>query len=400
MNVKNIMKYVLLGIVFAVGIYFASIAYQKLTSKYIMRDDSNDKKLEEQVATGTLQKMVFAGGCFWCTEASYNSEYGVSSAISGYIGDGAVAPTYEQVSSGDTEYKEGVQVYFNNASTSIKKLLVNYWTHIDPTQADGQFADKGKQYLTAIYYFSEEQKMLAEESKKILEGSNKFGNKKIVVEILDGKKYNFYAAEEYHQDYSAKNPVRYEYYKNGSGRSDFVKEYWYGDKTFENFLKSGNKLNMQNENNKNSWKSFSKEMKEAKLKELNEIQYKVTQKEGTETPFKNEYDKNYEKGIYVDIVSGEPLYLSSDKFDSGTGWPSFVAPINESALTLKTDNYLFYSRTEVRSKIADSHIGHVFNDGPAERGGKRYCMNSAAMRFIPITQMDVQGYDEYINLIK
>jgi peptide methionine sulfoxide reductase msrA/msrB len=235
-KMNNILKYVLLAIISVVGIYFTSIAYQKLTSKYFMRDNSNDNKLEEQVATGTLQKMVFAGGCFWCTEASYNTEYGVSSAISGYIGEGSVAPSYEEVSSGGTNFREGVQVYFNNASTSVKKLLVNYWTHIDPTQDSGQFADKGKQYKTAIYYFTDEQKALAEESKKVLEDSGKFSGKKIIVEILDGKKYNFYAAEEYHQDYSVKNPVRYEYYKNGSGRTNFVKENWYGDKTFNKFL--------------------------------------------------------------------------------------------------------------------------------------------------------------------
>jgi peptide methionine sulfoxide reductase msrA/msrB len=408
---QKIINYVLLGITTIIVIYFASIAYQKLTSKYFMRDNSNDVKLEQEVATGTLQKIVFAGGCFWCTEASYNSEYGVVSAISGYIGEGSATPSYEQVSSGATEYREGVQVYFNNASTSIKKLLVNYWTHIDPAQKDGQFADKGNQYHTAIYYFTEEQKLLAEESRRILEDSKKFGNEKIAVEILDGNKYNFYAAEEYHQDYSVKNPVRYEYYKNGSGRSDFVKENWYGDKTFENFLKQtnlpeekirDNKLIMQNENtnSKTSWKDFTKEMKETKIKELTELQYKVTQKEGTETPFQNEYDKNTEKGIYVDVISGEPLYLSSDKYDSGTGWPSFVKPINENVLTLKTDDYLFYSRTEVRSKIADSHLGHVFDDGPKERGGKRYCMNSAAMKFIPLTDMKDLGYGEYINLIK
>lgn len=348
-----------------------------------MQNDPKILNLETQVKEGKLQKIVFAGGCFWCTEASFNPDFGVKEIISGYFGGTFPNPTYEDVSAHKTDHREAVIVYFENSNTNFKKLLVNYWHDIDPTQADGQFHDIGHQYTNAIYYFTDEQKKLAEESKKVLEDSKKFADKKIAVEIIDGKDFVFYPAEEYHQDYAEKNPVRYEYFKKGSGRADFVKNNWKGDKTFDTFLGNG----------------FSEEIKKQKLQELTALQYKVTQEEGTEPPFQNEYDKNYQKGIYVDIVSGEPLFLSTDKYDSGTGWPSFVKPISPDVVTLLTDNYLIYSRTEVRSKVADSHLGHVFDDGPRDRGGKRYCMNSAAMKFIGEDKMEEMGYGEYKKML-
>jgi peptide methionine sulfoxide reductase msrA/msrB len=383
---------VALLIVLAV-IYAGSVIYQKVNSKInlennLKKENMNINELDSKVKNNEIQKAVFSGGCFWCTEASYDSEYGVLSAVSGFFGgSNPVSPTYEN----HGDYREGVLVYFNNSSTTYKKLLVNYWTHIDPTQQGGQFADVGSSYKTAIYYFNNEQKLLAEESKKILEDSKKFGDKKIHVEILDGRNSEgddreFFPAEEYHQDYAKKNKVRYEYYKNGSGRSEFIKDNWYNDNTFTDFL-----------NNKNMWENFNQNTKQEKLKTLTPLQYKVTQEEGTEKPFENEYDKNYLPGIYVDIVSGEPLFSSSDKFDSGTGWPSFTKPISENILTLKTDYFLFYPRTEVRSKIADSHLGHVFDDGPKDLGGKRYCMNSAALKFIPFDEMDENGYGDYLK---
>lgn len=398
-NTKNNIIALLLFGGFVICAYFATIIYQKFTSKINIevnqeKYNMNIQELDQKVLSGELQKSVFSGGCFWCTEASFDPEYGVVQAVSGFFGGTSPNPTYE--SHGD--HREGVLVYFNNASTSYKKLLVNYWKHIDPTQDNGQFADIGSSYKTAIYYFNNEQKELANESKTILQESKKFGDKKIVVEILNGTDYAFFPAEEYHQDYAEKNPVRYDYYKTGSGRSDFVKTNWKEDKTFDSFLNSSGAE--PSEKLSSNWQNFNQSIKEAKLKELNPIQIKVTQHEGTETPFANEYDKNYEKGIYVDIVSGEPLFLSNDKFDSGTGWPSFVKPIDEKLLTFKTDNFLFYSRTEVRSKIADSHLGHVFDDGPKDRGGKRYCMNSAALKFIPLASMEKLGYGEFISFIK
>jgi peptide methionine sulfoxide reductase msrA/msrB len=399
--------------------YFLTIVYQKSVSKInkesnLNKENMNIQELDKKVESGELQKVVFSGGCFWCTEAVFNPEYGVVQAISGFFGGITTNVSYEN----HGDHREGVLIYFNNASTSYKKLLVNYWKHIDPTQENGQFADIGPSYKTAIWYFNDEQKKLAEESKKVLEDSKKF-TKSIAVEILDGKNFTFHPAEEYHQDYAEKNPVRYEYFKKGSGREDFIHKYWDNDKTFDVFLKTNNaesssvsgsgEMNRTNTptpemfSDSAKWRNFTNEKKQKRISELTPLQIKVTQHEGTEPPFENEYNKNYEKGIYVDIVSGEPLFLSTDKFDSGTGWPSFVQPINnevEKYLTLKTDNYLIYSRTEVRSKIADSHLGHVFDDGPVERGGKRYCMNSAALKFIPITDMEKLGYQEYVKLVK
>lgn len=397
-NNNNLIMYILIGAVFLCAMYFGSIIYQKSLSKInldnnLKQENMNIQELESKVASGELQKAVFSGGCFWCTEASFSPEYGVVQAISGFFGGTSKNVSYEN----HGDHREGVLIYFNNASTSYKKLLVNYWKHIDPTQENGQFADVGPSYKTAIYYFSDEQKKLAEESKQILGDSKKF-DQPIAVEILDGAGFQFYPAEEYHQDYADKNPVRYNYYKQGSGRADFIHKYWDNDATFEEFLGNNNKnINMINTS---TWKNFNQAMKEKRLKELTDLQIKVTQHEGTESPFANEYDKNYEKGIYVDIVSGEPLFLSSDKFDSGTGWPSFVKPISEEMLNLKTDYFLFYPRTEVRSKIADSHLGHVFDDGPADRGGKRYCMNSAALKFVQLADMEKLGYGEFISLIK
>jgi peptide methionine sulfoxide reductase msrA/msrB len=308
---------------------------------------------------------TFAGGCFWCMVKPFDEQPGIIQVVSGYTGGHVVNPTYEQVCSDKTGHYEAVQITFDPSVFSYERLLDIFWQSIDPTDAGGQFGDRGSSYLTAIFYHNEEQKRLAEQSKQQLAAGGAF-KKPIVTPILPA--HPFYPAEDYHQGYYKTNPVRYKAYFAGSGREKFLKEQW----------KDTNK--------------------EAELrKRLTPIQYEVTQNNGTERPFKNEYWDHKEDGLYVEIVSGEPLFSSLDKFDSSCGWPSFTKPVEDSRVTDHVDITHSMVRTEVRSKEADSHLGHVFHDGPGPTK-LRYCINSAALRFIPVDQLDKEGYGEFKQL--
>ena len=314
-----------------------------------------------------IQRATFAGGCFWCMEKPFEELEGVVSVISGYAGGSTADPTYNNYEQGG--HIEVVEITFNPEDITYQQLLEVYWKQVDPTDPGGQFVDRGHAYSTAIFFHSDEQQIMATVSKEALATSGVF-DKPIVTPILPAAP--FYPAEEYHQDYYKKSSIRYKYYRSRSGRDSFLNKIW----------------------GKQEKKMMS--AKELKTK-LTPLQYEITQNNGTEPPFNNQYWDNKKQGIYVDIVSNEPLFSSTEKYDSGTGWPSFSRPLVEDNIVEKEDLQLFSVRTEVRSKNGDSHLGHVFKDGPPPEG-LRFCINSASLRFIPVEKLEKEGYGDFLKL--
>ena len=315
----------------------------------------------------SLELATFVGGCFWCMVSPFDELPGVKEVISGYTGGHKANPTYEEVCTDTTGHYEAVQIPFDSAVMSYQKLLDLFWQQIDPTDVAGQFNDRGLSYRTAIFFHSEEQRILAEASKTKLAESGRF-KKPIVTAVLPAGP--FYKAEEKHQHYYKRNPFHYNLYKEGSGRAKFIRENWKKRKNDEELRK-----------------------------ELTPIQYEVTRKNATEPPFQNEYWNYTEEGIYVDIISGEPLFSSIDKYDAGCGWPSFTKPLRRSELGEKFDTSHGMRRIEVRAKTSDAHLGHVFDDGPGPDKA-RYCINSAALRFVPKNKLQEKGYGEFLSLFE
>ncbi len=316
-----------------------------------------------------VEVIYLAGGCFWGVEEYFDRIDGVVDSTSGYANGDTENPTYEDVSYNNSNHAETVEVKYDPKITDLSIILEYYFKIIDPTILDRQGPDIGSQYRTGIYYTEDAQLKVIEEA---IAAEQKKYQEKIVVEVEPLE--HFYLAEDYHQDYLKKNPNGYCHIDLGL---------------------ASEKIEKESQVTENSYKKLT----DAEIKQkLNKEQYEVTQNAYTEPAFSHEYYSLDEKGIYVDIVTGEPLFSSQDKYDAGCGWPSFTKPIDMASIIEKEDNTLGMARVEVKSQIGDSHLGHLFTDGPAEAGGMRYCINGSSLSFVAFENMEKAGYGNLIGI--
>lgn len=368
-----LMSLLLLGLIASVFLAQANTNYDKgrVPSSQLQNDALNaslptNPNLELSFNEATLDEIYLAGGCFWGLEAYMTRVYGVYDVSSGYANGNTENPKYEDLIYNNSGHAETVHVRYDAERVDLETLLAYYLKVIDPTSINKQGNDRGSQYRTAIYYTNDAD---LEVIQKVLKAEQTKYDKSIVIEVEPLQHY--YLAEAYHQDYLEKNP-------NGYCHIDL--------NLVEEAIVEKEDYNMPADNDIKSM--------------LTDEQYNVTQNAATERSFDNAFWDNKEAGIYVDIVTGEPLFSSKDKFDSGSGWPSFTKPIVDEVVTYEEDRKLNLPRTEIKSRVGDSHLGHVFEDGPVAEGGLRYCVNSASLKFIPLDQMDEAGYGHLKHLVE
>lgn len=320
----------------------------------------------------SIKTIYLAGGCFWGVSEYYSRIDGVKSSKSGYANSKVENPSYKEVKTGNTGAAETVEVVYDTDKVSLKTLLTQFFKIIDPVAVNHQGEDFGTQYRTGIFYTDESDLNIIRQT---VDYEQRKYEEQFALEIKPLE--NFFEAEDYHQDYLKKNP-------EGYCHVDFLSL---------SDLKADNSRFIDQD-------KYTVEKREILKEKLTEEAYEITQKSATEKPFTGEYDRHFEKGIYVDVITGAPLFKSTDKYESGCGWPAFSAPINQSVVSLHHDESDNRQRIEVRSKTSNAHLGHFFTDGPKDKGGIRFCINSAALRFIPYDRMDEEGYAEFKALVE
>ena len=373
MDKKNIILIALLVIAAVVFIFILP----NMSKKQELIKQSSNQSLDRNYAGDDFEEIYLAGGCFWGVEGYMERVKGVIDVSSGYANGNTENPSYEDVISKGTGHAETVHVKYDPQLIDLKGILLYYFKVIDPTSVNKQGNDRGSQYRTGIYYVNEDQLSVIEDLIKTEQADYE---KEIVVEVKPIE--NYYLAEEYHQDYLEKNPNGYCHIDLNLADEDIERD------------------DLSIKTSKVDKDLYSKSSEEEIKEKLEKNQYNITQKNSTERAFTHEYNDLDEKGIYVDIVTGEPLFSSDDKYDSGTGWPSFTKPIDSDVVKGESDKSLGMDRLEIKSRVGDSHLGHVFDDGPAEKGGKRYCINGASLKFIPYEDMEEEGYAYLIEIFK